>query len=49
MLQHFINNAFAKMNYPKLAVASVLLLVLLSALFALGYRWVMRKEAYKNG
>ena len=49
MLQHFINNAFAKMNYPKLAVASVLLLVLLTALFALGYRWVMRKEAYKNG
>ena len=49
MLQHFINNAFAKMNYPKLAVASVLLLVLLTALFALGYRWVMKKEAYKNG
>ena len=28
---------------------SCLLLVLLTALFALGYRWVMRKEAYKNG
>lgn len=48
MLQHFINNAFDKLNYPKLAVASVLLLLLLTVLFAAGYRWVMRKEAYKE-
>ncbi len=48
MLQHFINNAFDKLNYPKLAVASVLLLVVLTTLFAAGYRWVMKKEAYKG-
>ena len=48
MLQHFINNAFDKLNYPKLAVASVLLLLVLTGLFALSYRWVRRKEAYKD-
>lgn len=48
MLQHFINNAFDKLNYPKLAVASVLLLLVLTVLFAAGYHWVMRKEAYKE-
>lgn len=48
MLQHFINNAFDKLNYPKLAVASVLLLLVLTVLFAAGYRWVMGKEAYKE-
>ncbi len=48
MLQHFINNAFNNLNYPKLAVASILLLLLLTALFALCYRWVMKKEAYKE-
>ncbi len=48
MLQHFINNAFEKLSYPKLAVASVLLLAVLSVLFAAAYRWVMRKEAYKE-
>ena len=48
MLQHFINNAFDKLNYPKLAVASVLLLLVLTVLFAAGYRWVMEKEAYKE-
>lgn len=48
MLQHFINNAFENLNYPKLAVASVLLLLLLAALFAVSYRWVMKKEAYKE-
>lgn len=48
MLQHFINNAFEKLNYPKLAVASVLLLLVLTAIFALTYRWVMKKEAYKE-
>lgn len=48
MLQHFINNAFDKLNYPKLAVASVLLLLVLTVLFAAGYLWVMKKEAYKE-
>lgn len=48
MLQHFINNAFDKLNYPKLAVASVLLLLVLTILFAAGYHWGMRKEAYKE-
>ena len=48
MLQHFINNAFDKLNYPKLAVDSVLLLLVLTVLFALSYRWVRRKEAYKD-
>ena len=48
MLQHFINNAFDKLNYPKLAVASVLLLLVLTVLLALSYRWVRRKEAYKD-
>lgn len=48
MLQHFLNNAFDKLNYPKLAVASVLLFLLLTILFALSYRWVMKKEAYKG-
>ncbi len=48
MLQHFINNAFEKLSYPKLAVASVLLLAVLSVLFAAAYHWVMRKEAYKE-
>jgi len=48
MLQHFINNAFEKLNYSKLAVASVLFLLVLTASFAALYRWVMKKEAYKE-
>lgn len=48
MLQHFLNNAFEKLSYPKLAVASVLLFLLLTILFAVSYRWVMSKEAYKE-
>lgn len=48
MLQHFINNAFEKLNYPKLAVASVLLLAVLVIFFAIAYSWVMKKEAYKE-
>lgn len=47
MLQHFINNSFENLNYPKLAVASVLLLIVITAVFAILYSWVMRKEAYK--
>ena len=48
MLQHFINNAFEKMNYPKLAVASILLLLVLVFVFAILYRLMLRKEAYKQ-
>lgn len=48
VLQHFINNAFDKLSYPKLAVASVLLLAVLVAVFGICYWFVLRKEAYKE-
>ena len=48
MLQHFINNAFEKLNYTKLSVASVLLFLIITVVFATFYRWVMKKEAYKG-
>ena len=48
MLQHFINNSFENLNYPKLAVASVLLMILLTVVFVVCYRWVMRKEAFRE-
>lgn len=48
MLQHFINNAFDKLSYTKLAVASVLLLLVLVAAFGLSYGWVLKKEAYRE-
>ena len=48
MLQHFINNSFENLNYTKLAVASVLLLLVLATVFTLSYRWVMRKEAFRE-
>ncbi len=48
MLQHFINNAFEKMSYNKLAVASITLLVAVSVVFLLFYQVTMRKEAYKG-
>ena len=48
MLQHFINNSFENLNYTKLAVASVLLLLVLASVFTLSYRWVMRKEAFRE-
>ena len=48
MLQHFINNSFENLNYTKLAVASVLLLLVLASVFTLSYRWVMRKEAFRD-
>ncbi len=48
MLQHFINNSFENMSYPKLAVAAILLLVVLVVVFAFLYRLVLRKEAYKE-
>lgn len=48
MLQHFINNSFENLNYPKLAVASVLLLIILAVVFTVSYRWVMKKEAFRE-
>ena len=48
MLQHFINNSFENLNYTKLAVASVLLLLVLASVFTVSYRWVMRKEAFRE-
>ena len=48
MLQHFINNSFENLNYTKLAVASVLLLLVLASVFTWSYRWVMRKEAFRE-
>jgi multiple sugar transport system permease protein len=48
MLQHFINNSYAKMGYSKMAGASILLVALLCILFGICYRLVLRKEAYKE-
>ena len=48
MLQHFINNSFENLNYTKLAVASVLLLLVLASVFTISYRWVMRKEVFRE-
>ncbi len=48
MLQHYINNCFEKLSYSKMAVASIMMAVAVSAVVVLGYRWVMRKEAYKE-
>ena len=47
MLQHFISNSFEHLSYPKLAVASVLLLLVVTAAFALLYGWVRRKEEFR--
>ncbi len=47
MLQHFLNNCFERLSYNKLAVSSISLMLVLTALFALAYRWVMKKEAYR--
>ena len=47
MLQHFINNCFENLSYPKLAVASVLLLIVVTAVFALMYFGVNRKERFR--
>ena len=48
MLQHFINNSFENVNYTKLAVASVLLFLVLASVFTISYRWVLRKEAFRE-
>ena len=47
MLQHFINNSFQKLSYGKMAAASILLTSVLCIAFALCYRAVMKKEAYR--
>ncbi len=48
LLQHFINNCFEKLNYSKMAVASVLIAAFVTVLFAVCYRLVLRREAYKE-
>lgn len=45
MLQHFINNAFANLNYQRLSVASVLLFPVIALVLGLCTLWVLRKEA----
>ena len=47
MLQHFINNSFQKLSYGKMAAASILMTGVLCIAFALCYRAVMKKEAYR--
>ncbi len=48
MLQHFINNSFGKLSYSKMTVASMLFIAVLCMVFGLCYRFVLRKEAYKE-
>lgn len=48
MLQHFINNCFSNLNYQKLSVASVLLLIVIIVFFGLFYAFVSRKEAFRE-
>lgn len=48
MLQHFINNCFEKLNYSKMAVASILMTLLVSLLFMVFYCLIIRKEEYKE-
>ena len=48
MLQHFINNCFTQLAYSKMAVASILMAAVVTVVFVVCYRWVMRKEAYKE-
>lgn len=48
MLQHFINNTFQNLNYPKLAGASTVLFLVMTVLFALCYGWVLKKEAFRE-
>ncbi len=48
MLQHFIQNTFQNLNYPMLAGASIILFLMMTAVFALCYRWVLKKEAFRE-
>ncbi len=45
MLQHFLNNSFENLNYAKLSVASVLLLLVILIFFTAFYGFVRGKEA----
>ncbi len=47
MLQHFINNSFENLNYGKLSVSSVLLLLVILIFFGGFYAFVNRKERYR--
>ena len=47
MLQHFLNNSFENLNYAKLSVASVLLLIVVLIVFAIFYGFVRKKEAFR--
>lgn len=44
MLQHFLNNSFQGLNYAKLSVASVVLLVALLLLFSIFYAFIRKRE-----
>ncbi len=48
MLQHFINNSFENLNYGKLSVSSVLLLLVILIFFGAFYAFVNRKERYRS-
>ena len=48
MLQHFINNTFKNLNYPKLSAGSVLLLAVIFLFFVVLYGFVQRKEQYRE-
>lgn len=48
MLQHFINNSFENLNYSKLSVSSVLLLLVILIFFGAFYVFVDRKERYRE-
>lgn len=47
MLQHFINNSFENLNYGKLSVSSVLLLLVILVFFGVFYIFVTRKERFR--
>lgn len=44
MLQHFLNNCFANLNFAKLSCCAVALLLALAIPFCFAYRWVTRRE-----
>lgn len=48
MLQHYLNNSFSKLNYDKLSVASVLLLLVIVIFFSAFYVFVNRKEEFRE-
>ena len=48
MLQHFLNNAFANLNYQRLSVARVLLFLVIAGAVGLCALWVWRKEGARS-